>query len=367
MNGDAPVRILLVDDDEDQWVLVRAIVREIYGGEASLEWASRWDAALDRVRARDHDVVLLDHHLGVRTGVELLTLARSEGVRTPIVMLTGTGSFSVDRDATRAGADDYLEKEGLSAPFLERAIRHALERCRAREELLRQQEELAERNAELMRFAEGVAHDLRQPLQTMSLLIDLARGEFEQSGGSAGIELCDDLGASARRMQGMLGDLLEYAKAGGRSAGAEPVDLDALLSDLRQDLRSSLEAAGGQIVGHDLGTIRADRAGLRQVLLNLLTNAVKYRSAAPPRIEVCLARAPTGVRLTVSDNGIGVPASDGRRIFGAFVRARGAEVVPGTGLGLAICDRLVRNMGGRIGHDPRPGGGSVFWVEIPGG
>lgn len=360
-----PLRVLLVDDDEDQWVLVRSMLREVFGDAHTLEWQSRWEEGLRLVLARGHDVVLLDHHLGGRTGVELLAAARGDGVRTPIVMLTGTGSAAIDVEAMRAGADDYLEKDGLGSRTLERALRYALDRARTRGELLEQRQELEARNAELARFAEGVAHDLRQPLQTMSLLVDLLHTELDAAGLRHGLELVADLSASTERMRLMLAELLEFAKAGGRPAAAEAVDVVALLDDLRRDLRSAISEAGALVDYGAFGLVVADRVALRQVLLNLLSNAIKFRGDRPCRIVVEAVRTDTEQVLRVRDNGVGVSAADARRIFGAFERAHRGDRYPGTGLGLAICERLVRRSGGRIWVEPAPGGGSVFSVALP--
>ncbi len=135
-----PIKVLLIDDDEDDHVLTRDLLAEIGHERFGLEWASCFDAGLAAIRRRAHDVYLLDYHLGEHTGLELLRQAIADGCRAPIIMLTGLGDRDVDLEAMKTGAADYLSKGGLAAPLLERSIRYALERARTLE-ALRESEE----------------------------------------------------------------------------------------------------------------------------------------------------------------------------------------------------------------------------------
>jgi len=135
-----PVKVLLIDDDEDDHVLTRDLLAIIGRERYRLEWAPSFDAGLAAVRRREHDVCLLDYHLGEHNGLELLGQAIGEGCRAPIIMLTGLGDHEVDLEAMKVGAADYLPKGSLDAPLLERSIRHSLERARTLE-ALRESEE----------------------------------------------------------------------------------------------------------------------------------------------------------------------------------------------------------------------------------
>jgi len=137
---DPPLKVLLIDDDEDDHVLTRDLLVGIGRQRFRLDWAPSFDAGLAAVRRREHDVYLLDYHLGERNGLELLRQAIADGCRTPIIMLTGLGGHEVDLEAMQAGAADYLAKGSLDAPLLERSIRHSLERARTLE-ALRESEE----------------------------------------------------------------------------------------------------------------------------------------------------------------------------------------------------------------------------------
>ncbi len=122
--------ILLVDDDEDDYILARAMLFEIYGRHCKVDWRSKWEEALRSITEQAHDVYLIDYRLGERTGIELVREAIALGCQGPIILLTGDASREVDLEAMRAGASDYLVKSELTVPLLDRALRYALERYR---------------------------------------------------------------------------------------------------------------------------------------------------------------------------------------------------------------------------------------------
>jgi PAS domain S-box-containing protein len=137
---DAPLRILLVEDDEDDFVMVRDLLAGPASSQYHLQWVSHYDAAFAEICRGRHDVYLLDYRLGQRTGLELLRETAATGCRSPVIFLTGLEDYQVDLEAMKAGAADYLIKGQITFPLLERSIRYAVERARS-EGALRQSEE----------------------------------------------------------------------------------------------------------------------------------------------------------------------------------------------------------------------------------
>lgn len=133
------VRVLLVDDDQGDFEMTRAMISEIESREMDLEWVSTFEEGLEALERDDHDVYLVDFFLEDRSGMDFLREARKRSVRAPLIMLTGRGSRDVDLQAMRAGASDYLVKGRIDPELLERSIRFSLERARA-EEALRESE-----------------------------------------------------------------------------------------------------------------------------------------------------------------------------------------------------------------------------------
>jgi PAS domain S-box-containing protein len=137
MNNDL-VKVLLVDDDEDDYVLTRDWFEEMEGAKFELDWVASYDAALEAIARHQHDVYLFDYRLGDRNGLELLREAVENGCKAPIILLTGQGDHEVDIEAMKAGAADYLDKSQIGAPLLERSIRYAIERKQAEQKIREQ-------------------------------------------------------------------------------------------------------------------------------------------------------------------------------------------------------------------------------------
>ena len=133
---DLAPRILLVEDDEDDFILARDLLREIFRGRLQLDWLGDWDEALAAIAEARHDVYIVDYRLGARNGVDLVREATLLGSRAPFILLTGQGNRSIDLEAMRVGATDYLVKDEITAPLLDRSIRYAIERHRAERRLV---------------------------------------------------------------------------------------------------------------------------------------------------------------------------------------------------------------------------------------
>jgi PAS domain S-box-containing protein len=138
------IQVLLVEDDEDDYLLTRDLLEEIEGVRFNLDWERNYDAGLAQMHQRRHDVYLVDYRLDGRTGLDLIRQALSEGVRAPFILLTGQGDHEIDLEAMRSGAADFLIKGQFESPLLERSIRYAIQQARTLE-ALRQSKEFAER------------------------------------------------------------------------------------------------------------------------------------------------------------------------------------------------------------------------------
>jgi signal transduction histidine kinase len=212
--------------------------------------------------------------------------------------------------------------------------------------------------AELVRYADVVAHDLNEPVAGIAMLVGLLERRPEQPPPP---EVLRQLRASSERARELIDGVLLYARAGELSV--EAVALGELVAEVAADLRLRLETAGATLEIGWLPEVDGDRQQLRRVLQNLLANALKFRSDAPPRIVVSAARDREEWVVTVRDNGRGVPPDQAGRVFGMFARADRAT--EGAGIGLAVCRRIVEAHGGRIWVEPAPGGGSDFRFTLP--
>lgn len=128
-------RILLIEDDEDDFILTQDLLQEVYGAEFKMDWVRTWQHALTGLSEQSHDIYLLDYRLGQSNGLDLVAEAQLRGFTAPIILLTGQGNRELDLEAMQAGAADYLVKGEITAPLLDRAIRYAIERCRGEQRL----------------------------------------------------------------------------------------------------------------------------------------------------------------------------------------------------------------------------------------
>jgi light-regulated signal transduction histidine kinase (bacteriophytochrome) len=166
-------------------------------------------------------------------------------------------------------------------------------------------------------------------------------------------------------MEMLLKDLLTYSQTGPSAEGpAETVDFIAVISKVLLNLQASTEQSGATITWGQLPVVHAHEIRLVQLLQNLVSNAIKYRSQDPPRIHISAEWREREWVLSVRDNGVGIPPEYAQQIFKIFKRLHGQEY-PGTGIGLAICQRIVETYGGRIWVESEDGKGSCFYFTLP--
>lgn len=236
-----------------------------------------------------------------------------------------------------------------------RALNDSLERMEEmRDELVRSNEHLAA-------FAGQVSHDLRNPLSTVAMSLYLLQEELDDEEVPAGASTVERALRGTKRMQALIEDLLAFARVGG-SLRREDVHLAAEVPVILADLAGALR--GADVTLGDLPTVCGDATQLRAVLQNLVANAAKFtRPGQPAEIAISGSRSGEGWRIEVADRGLGIEPADAERVFEPLVRLD--EGADGSGIGLATCRRVVQAHGGRIGLEPREGGGTVAWVWLP--
>ncbi|WP_340538592.1 sensor histidine kinase [Nocardioides sp. GXZ039] len=222
--------------------------------------------------------------------------------------------------------------------------------------------QLAASNDRLMSFAGRVSHDLKTPLTSLSLSLDMLREQIADGEDPAELTwLLDRAVQGSRRMASMIDDLLAYARLGGQPATG-PVDLDGILTEALADQSEAYLDA--DVRREPLPTITGDTAQLRALLQNVLDNAAKYRH--PDRrlaLVVSARQTDRGWQISVADNGIGIQAPDRERVFAPRVRL--STEGTGSGIGLDTCRRVVQAHGGAIWITETDGGGTTVWFDLP--
>lgn len=231
---------------------------------------------------------------------------------------------------------------------------------RMQRQLTRQREELEVRNRELDSFAGRVAHDLRGPLNTLSLSASIIAERAPGENATTAI-----MRKGIAQMTNLVEDLLGLSRVGIAPSAVAPVE--PITRALESELGELVKQAGGTLhVDVQPAVVRGSPGLLRQVLWNLGENAVKYRRAeAPPAIEIVGRSRDGRYELVVYDNGTGIPRAELHHVFEPFYRCERSKTLPGTGLGLAIVRRIVEASGGSISVDSEPGRGTAFKLVLP--
>lgn len=239
---------------------------------------------------------------------------------------------------------------------------------RANEALREGNEELARANAELQDFAYIASHDLQEPLRKIQSFSARIKDKFSANIPEQGQDYLTRMSNAAGRMSGLISDLLELSRITTKAKPFASVDLNAVAREVVSDLEARIEQTGGRVDLGELPAIEGDRTQLRQLIQNLIGNALKFhRPDAPPVVEVRaepLADA-SGYRISVKDNGIGFDEKYASRIFTVFQRLHGKSAYEGTGIGLAICRKVVERHRGEITAKSAPGEGAAFLITLP--
>jgi PAS domain S-box-containing protein len=246
-----------------------------------------------------------------------------------------------------------------------KVTRDLTERKRAEDALREAVEDLRRANEELDRFASVAAHDMTDPLRTISGFAEILAGTEPTPEETR--EFSQHILDSSLRLAGMLRGLLAYARAGRSTVAPGPVALAAAIAQVQADLAAAIGDRQVRVVVDvpEDACVVADAHDLRVVLQNLVSNAVKFGDPAHPVVSVTAEPSGDDWFVTVADNGAGIPPDEQQSIFEAFNRASSAGDHAGYGLGLAICQRLVERHGGRIGIESEPGRGSRFSFTLP--
>lgn len=232
---------------------------------------------------------------------------------------------------------------------------------RAEEKLGKAVDRLAASNRNLEQFAAVASHDLQAPLQTITNFLTLLQFSADDRLTEKELDYIRRATNAAQRQSEMIRALLDWSRVQMHDLKRVQVDTSALVAEVLSGLQSTLEAEGGEVLVGALPTVEADPDLLRRVFQNLVGNALKFRSEAPPQIHIEAEDAEGGWTFRVQDNGIGFAPEYAERIFDFGERLHGRGEYGGDGIGLAVCQRVIEDHGGRIwAESSAPGATFVF-------
>lgn len=246
------------------------------------------------------------------------------------------------------------------------------DRQRAEVELERYAARLEQSNSALQEFAYVASHDLQEPLRKIQSFGSRLSSKYRDDIDERGQDYLDRMRNAAARMQDLIEGLLTYSRVTSRTNEFEPVDLNEVVAGVLSDLEVRLQESGGAVNVADLPTVDADPVQMRQLLQNLIANALKFADPGrPPEVSVAAERLEPSNghgaewQISVADNGIGFEQKYADRIFGVFQRLHGRGEYKGTGIGLAACAKIVERHQGSITATGKPGEGATFGVRLP--
>ena len=486
------VRVLLVEDDEDDFILTRDLLDEIEGADYNVHWISQFDEALERFKSDYYDVILIDYFFGGRTGVELVQEAIGQGCVTPMILMTGLGNKEVDVAAMEAGAADYLEKAGLTAQLLERSIRYAMAAATARRALLDRSmllgmtldntgsgiaaldrsmrliawnsrflemlglekgfenfdgfsghagpeiDQLSERVVDALKivcipadcrrehvrgdgriieirfnraaqdglvvlcidvteskrseamlvrakevaelasrakseFLANMSHELRTPLNAIIGFSELMSTQLKGPiGSNEYLDYVSDIHHSGRHLLEIINDILDLSKieSGKFELCEERVDPRDVVDSCLRMIRERAEDADITItceIEPGLPYLWADSRALKQSLLNLLSNSVKFTPSGGSILVRASSMADGGTCFMVRDTGVGIEPEYMTKVLEPFGQAASAFTrgTPGTGLGLPLVKSLTNLLEGEFVLESAPGKGSEARIQLP--
>lgn len=373
---DRVIEVLLVEDNPGDARLLRELLSNTRHAamQCDVRVVVRLAEAIELLQDSKPDIVLLDLSLPDTMGVDTCrSLLDAVPQCPPIIVLTGNTDHAAAEQAVAAGAQDFLVKGTVTSDTLVRAIQYARERHRSRlqmQQALEREQEIVVRLQELdrlkNRFVAMASHELRTPLASISGFAATLRNrwhDIEDQDRLSYIRIIDEQG---ERLARLVDDLLVLSRieSGALDARPEPVVLQDAIASVVTELDGCENCIVTVDVQHGIRVV-ADRDHLEQMLINYVSNAIKYGQS-----PITVSARPYGtayVDVLVLDEGTGVPEDVQPLLFEEFVRGRGhaAARIPGTGLGLSIVRGLARAQGGDAWHEPNQPSGAIFALRLP--
>lgn len=393
------IKILLIEDDEDDYILTLDTLNDIPGKMYDLEWVTNYDEGLKAITSNSFDVFLLDYRLGKESGLDLLKKMNLVVESGPIILLTGQGDRQLDFEAMEAGASDFLIKGELNPDLLDRSIRYAIQQFKTIRQLRIKEDELQQLNANLEllvhdrtaelnmanielkkvydserelsqlkgRLVSMASHEFKTPLSAILSSISLVERYTKETDSEKRTMHIERIKSAVQNLNNILNDFLSLEKIESGFAPQKPeaIQFNNFINSITDDLNPILKLEQTINFTHrGKNEILVDTHLLKNILINLLSNAIKY---SPEDKEIVLKTQchTNTLEIEVTDQGIGIPEEDKVHMFERFFRAGNSGSFQGTGLGLTIVKRYLDMLGGSIRFESELNKGTSFFVLLP--
>ncbi len=390
-------KILLVDDREDNLLALEAILQS---DNYSLVKANSGKEALSILLSdQDFHLILLDVLMPIMNGFETAELIynREKLASIPIIFLTAIDIEDNIYKGYQSGAIDYISKP-IKPDLLKAKVKAFVELSEKTRELVRQEQmlrianknlelEIAERKRSeatikllneslqtrleqvqsLDSFNYSISHDLMNPLSNITSLTGLLQNMPADKIDAEVLEIVNLIGTSSDRMAKLIKNLLHFSRQAHSEISKTEFNMKYLVNEVIQDNTFSVPIDKVEVIVHDMPTVQGDSTMLRQVWINLISNAIKYSQKKDmPRIEIGARQEQGKFVYFIKDNGAGFDMKNYNKLFGIFQRLHNENEFSGTGVGLALVKRIVEKHNGKIWAESDPGKGSNFYFTLNG-
>jgi signal transduction histidine kinase len=367
------IHVLLIEDNPADARLARELFRDVEEAGVRISHAATLDDALQCAGNERFDVVLLDLSLADAQGLTALDRIQEKIPQTPIVVLSGLGDQDVAIAAMQRGAQDYIVKDNCTGDLVFRAIRYAIERKRVQVQILAEKERAEVANRTMTEFLANMSHELRTPLNAIIGFSEILKDELYGAHTAPHYkEYAGSIYGSGQHLLEIINDILDISRIelGKQTVNEKVVPVPELIGTCVRLIDMRAKKGDVNVVlelSPELGAVRADPRMLKQIILNLLANAVKF-TPAPGTVRVLTGiAAGGGAWLSVSDTGIGIAEENIPKVVLPFfqVESSMARKFEGTGLGLALVKSMVELHGGTLELVSKVQAGTTVTVRLP--
>ncbi|MEB3216305.1 MAG: ATP-binding protein [Nostocales cyanobacterium 94392] len=392
------LKILIIDDDEvDRMAVSRAL--KAAGIKMKLFEAIDYSGAFEILAENEFDCIFVDYLLPGKDGLALVQEIRTSGSKVPLIVLTGQGDEQTAVQLMKAGASDYITKSRITPDLLSATLRNVIriyqvelqiesfnqQLRESNEQLKRKNKELEEKKEQIhlqnlklleasetkSKFLATMSHELRTPLNAIMAFSQMLQRKNKGNFSTSQLEMIERIHNNGKNLLALINDILDLSKieAVGLQLHPEELDLPLLIANTIDELRSLKAQKRLELevkINLKNTKIVNDKTRVRQILVNLISNAIKFTEQGMVLIEADEI-SDTHIAILIKDTGIGISANDMKHIFEPFrqINQSISRKYAGTGLGLAITQSLIKMMNGHILVDSEVDKGSTFRVELP--
>ena len=362
------INVLLVDDDEDDYLIIKHVFARIADSPFVLTWCPAFEKAKRLIASSSYDVYLIDYRLGAHTGLELLEFAEPQKRSEPFILLTGAGDKEIEKRSMKLAAADYLVKGTFNADLLSRTLYYSLERKQIEQQRV---QHLIDLNRTKDEFISLASHQLRTPATGVKQYVGMVLEGFAGELNDTQHTLLSKAYESNERQLRIVSDLLKVAQvdAGKVVLRRSHVDVVNLIRDVIREQQATFKSRHQSIEfqpPQEKIIVHIDEDNVRMVIENIIDNASKY-SGTNKTITVELGEADNTASIRIADQGVGIDEEYWDKMFEKFSRIHNplSTHVGGTGLGLYWAKKIIDLHGGDISFTSHVGKGTTFTILLP--